>query len=86
MATPTPAPMTRFLQWSREVARVRKSSSPLAGMVVPARLKSEQAVAILGEKVALDNVGQGKNKRRSDQKEGIGFSGEKCLNIVFCDQ
>lgn len=63
---------------------MRKSSSPLAGMVVPARLKSEQAVAILGEKVALDNVGEGKKKkRRSDQKEGLGFSGEKYLNIVF---
>lgn len=63
MATPTPAPITRFLQWSREVARVRKSSSPFAGMVVPARLKSGQAaVTILGEKVALDYVGQAKNK------------------------
>lgn len=40
MATPTPAPMTRFLRLSREAASVRKSSSPLAGMVVPARLNS----------------------------------------------
>lgn len=42
---------------------MRKSSSPFAGMVVPARLKSGQApVTILGEKVALDYVGQAKNK------------------------
>lgn len=40
MATPTPAPITRFLRLSREAARVRKSSSPLAGMVVPARLNA----------------------------------------------
>lgn len=40
MATPTPAPMTRFLRLSRVAASVRKSSSPLAGMVVPARMNS----------------------------------------------
>ncbi|KAK2851373.1 hypothetical protein Q5P01_007649 [Channa striata] len=38
MATPTAAPMTRFLRLSREAASVRKSSSPLAG-IVPARMK-----------------------------------------------
>lgn len=40
MATPTPAPMTRFLRLSRVAASVRKSSSPLAGTVVPARMNS----------------------------------------------
>lgn len=43
---------------------MRKSSSPLAGMVVPARLKSGQAVTILGKKVALEYVAQTKIKRR----------------------
>lgn len=38
IATPTAAPMTRFLRLSREAASVRKSSSPLAG-IVPARMK-----------------------------------------------
>ncbi|KAJ8369951.1 hypothetical protein SKAU_G00099790 [Synaphobranchus kaupii] len=37
MATPTAAPMTRFLWLRREAASVRKSSSPLDG-IVPARL------------------------------------------------
>lgn len=38
MATPIAAPMTRFLRLSREAASVRKSSSPLAG-ILPARMK-----------------------------------------------
>lgn len=37
MATPIAAPITRFLRLSREAASVRKSSSPLAG-IVPARM------------------------------------------------
>lgn len=39
MATPTAAPMTRFLRLSREAASVRKSSSPLDG-IVPATVKT----------------------------------------------
>lgn len=67
---------------------MRKSSSPLAGMVVPARLKSVQAVAKLGEKVGLNYVGQAKIKKGvlrggTSKKEEVSFSGEKCLNIVF---
>lgn len=38
MATPTAAPMTHFQRLSREAARVRKSSSPLDGMVPGARV------------------------------------------------
>jgi len=55
MATPTPAPMTRFLRLILEAASVRKSSSPFAGMVVPARLKAEESHYWV-EKVEEENV------------------------------
>lgn len=57
MATPTAAPMTRFLRLSREAASVRKSSSPLAG-IVPARMKP------LREPVRYEKV----KKERSGKK------------------
>ncbi len=44
MATPTAAPMTRLRQLSREAASVRKSSSPLGGMV-PASVKVREKLA-----------------------------------------
>ncbi len=44
MATPTAAPMTRLRRLNRDAASVRKSSSPLGGMV-PASVKVREKLA-----------------------------------------
>lgn len=55
MATATAAPITRFLRLSRDAASVRKSSSPLAG-IVPARMKPHR------EPVEYEKVRKGVEK------------------------